>query len=99
MNILSPFDPKKYLATVHANQMSNYLRLARITHVDASRGVCSIEWLDHPGERHNVVISLAAQGLYDIPTPGTIALIAFDKGYKIIFCKFNFFSTKFIKHN
>ena len=85
MNIIPPYDPKNYFApNLHANQMGNYLRCARITSVDIEKGLCEVQWLDHPGTRRNVVISLAAQGIYDMPTPGTIVLIAFDKGYNAL---------------
>ena len=83
-HIISSYDSKKFAPQVRSNQMDTYLRLARITSVDASKGVCDIEWLDHPGTRQNVSISLAGQGIYDIPVPGAIVLIAFDKGYNAL---------------
>ena len=63
-------------------QPGTYLRPAVITSVDPSMGTVSIEWLDYPGVRQNVLISLSGQGIFELPTVGSAVLVGFGIGFE-----------------
>lgn len=64
----------------HLLNTTPFVRLAVITNVDESRGVASIDWLDYPGGREDIVISQAGFGSFEFPVPGTLALMAMRRG-------------------
>jgi hypothetical protein len=61
---------------------SAYVRLAIILAVNATMGTINIEWLDHPGTRAELPIPHAGQGIFEMPTPGAVVVMGFDKAYQ-----------------
>jgi len=59
-----------------------YIRPAIILAVNVSTGTINIEWLDHPGSREELPIPQAGQGIFEMPTPGAVVLMGFDKSYQ-----------------
>lgn len=62
-------------------QPGTYLRPAVITSVDSAMGTVNIEWLDHPGVRQNVLLSPSGQGIFELPTVGSVVLVGFGDGF------------------
>jgi hypothetical protein len=60
-------------------QLFSYNRPAVITNVDTEQGVCSLNWLDNPGGRVNVLLTQGSWGEYNMPVQGAIVLVQFDK--------------------
>lgn len=65
-----------------------YLRLAVILAVNTIAGTINVEWLDHPGSRADLPISFAGQGIFEMPTPGAVVLMGFDKAYQAHILRF-----------
>lgn len=59
-----------------------YVRLAIVLSTNASAGTINIEWLDHPGSRVDLPIPHAGQGIFELPTPGAVVIMGFDKAYQ-----------------
>jgi len=57
------------------------LRPAVITGVNPSLGTVNLEWLDHPGNRQNILLTTSGQGIFELPTVGSQVLVGFDNSY------------------
>ena len=66
---------------VQKPQPGTYLRPAVIIHVDPAMGTVNVEWLDHPGARQNVLLSPSGQGIFELPTAGSVVLVGFGIGF------------------
>jgi hypothetical protein len=65
-----------------------YLRPAVILAINSTAGTINVEWLDHPGSRSDLPISFAGQGIFEMPTPGAVVLMGFDKAYQAHILRF-----------
>ncbi len=61
---------------------NSYVRPAIILAVNVSAGTINVEWLDHPGSRADLPILHAGQGIFEMPTPGAVVLMGFDRSYQ-----------------
>lgn len=59
-----------------------YLRPAVIIFVDSAMGTVNVEWLDHPGVRQNVLLTPSGQGIFELPTVGSVVLVGFGIGFE-----------------
>ncbi len=62
-------------------QPGTYLRPAVITSVNPAIGTVNIEWLDHPGVRQDILLSPSGQGIFELPTVGSVVLVGFGIGF------------------
>lgn len=58
-----------------------WIRPGIIQGVDADTGLLDVEWMDHPGIRQGIAITQPHQGMFQIPTVGSIVLVGFDQGF------------------
>lgn len=76
-----PTDFRSPLVVAQERQNA-YLRPAVVLSTNADNGTVNIEWLDHPGARADIPVLHAGQGLLELPTPGSVVLMGFDKAYQ-----------------
>jgi len=55
-----------------------YLRMGQVTSVNAEEGTCSVNWVDVPGDRTNVVLTQADPGNFTLPSIGNFVLCGFN---------------------
>lgn len=79
---MRPFNSNDFSSHfVQKPRPSTYLRPAVIIHVDSAMGTVNVEWLDHPGVRQNVLLSPSGQGIFELPTVGSVVLVGFGIGF------------------
>jgi len=64
------------------------LRLARIDSVDAERGICCLEWLDHPGNRVDVEITQDNWNSWHMPIENQVVICGFDVKDRALILRF-----------
>ena len=80
---MRPFNSNDFSSHfVQKPRPGTYLRPAVIIFVDPTMGTVNVEWLDHPGVRQNVLLSPSGQGIFELPTVGSVVLVGFGIGFE-----------------
>lgn len=70
--------PRDTTSSVVQKDLNTRLRIGIIRGVDAERGVCTIEWVDKPGMRTDVLLTQSHPKEFIIPEKDSYAIIGFD---------------------
>lgn len=82
MAYIPPYNPRDFKSAFDGFELpGTFLRLAVIISVHPDKGTINIEWLDHPSMRQEILLPMSGQGIYELPTIGSVVLIGFDRGY------------------
>lgn len=80
---MRPFNSNDFSSHfVQKPRPGTYLRPAVIIFVDPAMGTVNVEWLDHPGVRQNVLLTPSGQGIFELPTVGSVVLVGFGIGFE-----------------